>query len=255
MGTALGIIAAHIIEQREKAIEEAKRSVGVKKLAIPGEQQMNLIMGIGKSLYEKVPETVRGLIPSLAMLVLTLGIGMVIIWYDKRDITFIEMFYFAVITGTTIGYGDYSPSSQVGRAVAIVYLYFAVMTIGGVLSSIAGSIVDAKQKKALEKILMKKITMADFEEFDIDGDGKIEKSEFVMRKLLLMGILNPVDVERCEQEFEIMDADGSGEIDMEDLEIYLKEQEANTAREKAEAEDPNFVKKKKGSRFSMENIL
>ena len=98
--------------------------------------------------------------------------------------------------------------------------------------------------------------MADFEEFDIDGDGQIEKSEFVMRKLLLMGILNSEDVERCEREFDVMDADGSGEITFEDLELYLKEEEEKKAREEAEAKGPNFAKKKKGKLlFSMENIL
>jgi Ca2+-binding EF-hand superfamily protein len=47
----------------------------------------------------------------------------------------------------------------------------------------------------------------------------------VVRKLMLMGLLNSADVERVEQEFEVMDADGSGEITMEDLDIYLAEQE------------------------------
>lgn len=42
---------------------------------------------------------------------------------------------------------------------------------------------------------------------------------------MLMGLLNSADVERVEQEFEVMDADGSGEITMEDLDIYLAEQE------------------------------
>ena len=82
--------------------------------------------------------------------------------------------------------------------------------MGRVLSSIASSVVDRQQRIALEKILAKKVTMEDFTDFDIDGDGRIEKSEFVMRKLLLMGILKLDDVERCEKEFEVMDVDGSG---------------------------------------------
>jgi hypothetical protein len=72
--------------------------------------------------------------------------------------------------------------------------------------------------------------MEDFEEFDMDGDGKIEKSEFVLRKLMLMGILHNEDIIRVEKEFDVMDVDGSGEIDMDDLRAWM-EQEASRKTE------------------------
>ena len=71
----------------------------------------------------------------------------------------------------------------------------------------------------------KKITMDDFKAFDIDGDGKIERSEFIVRKLMLMGLVNRGDVSLCESEFTDMDVDGSGEITFEDLEQYLEKRE------------------------------
>ena len=76
------------------------------------------------------------------------------------------------------------------------------------------------------------ITIKDFAKFDVDGDGKIEKSEFVINKLVLMGLVQQVDIDRVEQEFAVMDADGSGEIDMEDLHAYLKEANAKKAAAK-----------------------
>ena len=80
-----------------------------------------------------------------------------------------------------------------------------------------------QQREALEKVLKKKITVEDFKKFDIDGDGRIEKTEFVLKKLMLMDMIQPDDIVRCEEEFEVMDADNSGEITMEDLELYIKE--------------------------------
>ena len=73
--------------------------------------------------------------------------------------------------------------------------------------------------------------MEDFEEFDMDGDGKIEKSEFVLRKLMLMGILHNEDVIRVEKEFQLMDVDGSGEIDMDDLRAWMEQEASRKAEE------------------------
>lgn len=136
--------------------------------------------------------------------------------------TFAQCFYFAVITGTTIGYGDYSFATQWGRGVGCVYVLFSVIALGSVLGDIANHFIEKKQQAALEKILKKKITVEDFKKFDIDGDGRIEKTEFVLKKLMLMDMIKAEDIERCEEEFEAMDADDSGEITMEDLEMYIE---------------------------------
>ena len=76
---------------------------------------------------------------------------------------------------------------------------------------------EEKQKQTLMKILARKVTREDFEKFDIDGDGRIERTEFVIRKLMIMGLVNATDIERVEQEFDVMDSDGSGEITLDDL--------------------------------------
>jgi hypothetical protein len=47
---------------------------------------------------------------------------------------------------------------------------------------------------------------------------------------MLMGILKTADVDRVEQEFDVMDADGSGEITMEDLEMFIKKREEQVRR-------------------------
>ena len=82
----------------------------------------------------------------------------------------------------------------------------------------------------MKKILARKITIEDFKKFDIDGDGKIEKSEFALRKLMLMGVLEHSDVARVESEFDKMDADKSGQITMDDLALHIKQQEIEKAK-------------------------
>ena len=112
-----------------------------------------------------------------------------------------------------------------GRLFGALYLLVTVTATGNVLGNIAGQIIEKKQREAMEMILHKRITIKDFEKFDLDGDGRIEKSEFVIQKLILMGLLNPEDISRVETEFNTMDEDGSGEITLEDLNIYLAHKE------------------------------
>ena len=96
--------------------------------------------------------------PSFGVLLVVLAFGMVLAYCDDNSLTFIECFYFAVITSTTIGYGDISPETDGGKGAGILYLLIGVTAVGNVLSTIAGAIIEVKQKAAMEKVLSKKIT-------------------------------------------------------------------------------------------------
>ncbi len=247
MGAALGIIAGELVKRNEKALKEAQSKM-LNEEAFAGEVGKkasgvgDAMVGPFKRIYEKyTSDLVKQLVPSFITLTIMIALGMVFIWVDHTQvnsgdvdddaanyngITFIQCLYYAIITTTTIGYGDFSPKTDGGMVVGVIYILVSVTAVGNVLGNIAGAIIGQQQKAAMDKILSKKITLADFEKFDIDGDGQIEKTEFVVRKLMLMGILSAEDVLRVEEEFETMDTDGSGEITLEDLGEFLKKKEA-----------------------------
>ena len=112
------------------------------------------------------------------------------------------------------------------QAFGIVYLLVGVTAVGNVLSNIAGAIIEKKQREAMERVLAKKITVDDFKQFDIDGDGRIEKTEFAIKKLMLMGLIQAEDVMRVEEEFDNMDVDGSGEITFADLAAHIEKRDS-----------------------------
>jgi Ca2+-binding EF-hand superfamily protein len=267
VGSALGIIAASIVEAQEankdavyhqmleescgdgtpKAMSarETVRATFRAKFRIRERALAFLKRMFGEYLGPRILK----LAPGVLRMVVTIIMGMVLIYFDHKHmeepttLTFIQCLYYAVITCTTIGYGDISPMTQWGRALGTAYVMFGVVSVGNVFGEIASAFIEAKQQEALEKILQKKITVEDFAHFDIDGDGRIEKTEFVVRKLMLMGILKQDDVTRVEQEFDVMDTDGSGEITMEDLNDYIRQREANLA----ERQENQIVVSPKGS--------
>ena len=71
--------------------------------------------------------------------------GSILAYCDDHDLSAIQCFYYAVITMTTIGYGDISPGTTAGKGVGIVYLLFGCATVAQVLGGIAGVYIEAKQ--------------------------------------------------------------------------------------------------------------
>lgn len=53
------------------------------------------------------------------------------------NVTFIEAFYFIIITSTTIGFGDITPTNAFGRCFTIILLFYMVFVVGNQISKIA----------------------------------------------------------------------------------------------------------------------
>ena len=172
MSAALGIIAGFVFEKQEKALQEARAKMQeaqmeLAKKAAAGGNRFSLMSPKNnlnhtrkkaaarcKAFVKRVcPEILKDLAPHLLQLFVILVVGMVLIYYDHDNDedsttpTFIECFYFAVITGTTIGYGDYSPQTQTGRVISVIYVLASVVTLGGVLGDVAGYFVEKKKRE------------------------------------------------------------------------------------------------------------
>src|SRR5437667_11352626 len=60
--------------------------------------------------------------------------------------------WWAVVTATTVGYGDISPTTTVGRVVAVIVMLGGVGLISTLSASIAAYFVDQGNESALEDI-------------------------------------------------------------------------------------------------------
>lgn len=70
------------------------------------------------NLKKLVKRTYKGVI---AIIVLALLAGILFFYIEKgqQNITFFESIYWAVVTMTTVGYGDFSPTTTAGKIVFI----------------------------------------------------------------------------------------------------------------------------------------
>lgn len=62
-------------------------------------------------------------------------------FHGDEDLSFVESLYFAVISGTTVGFGDFSPQTSDGRAFVTVWLIVLVVTTTSFLGAFSSEVV------------------------------------------------------------------------------------------------------------------
>ena len=183
----------------------------------------------------------RLLIPIITML-----IGAIIMTnVDPTDEwTISKTLYYLIITAATIGYGDESPHSQMGRLFAIVYIPVAVMTMGEFLRVVAHAIMERKQRAFRESLKTSaSFTLRDLEVMDTNGDGKVTRAEFFEFMLIAMNKVDKDLMIGLNEQFDRLDCDGDGELELHDLVLAAKKRLHSTQRKLELAAYKHHLKK------------
>jgi len=137
--------------------------------------------------------------------------------YQKREAsceskTLVEALYMAVVTLTTVGFGDTTPSTMMGK------LFFTIGSLLGVASylNLVGAILQCLSKVKQD---MRLDTLSEQELFQADssGDESVDLYEFTRFMLTRFNIVDAQVFEEIKANFQSLDKDGSGELDKADL--------------------------------------
>lgn len=159
-------------------------------------------------LPKKLSNDQRTVVHAVIPISLAVLIGMFIGYMEEWSV--IDSLYATVITVSTIGFGDFSPQTQIGRALCIIYLPLAVISVGNAIGHVAELIV--KRKVVSDTISMKELI-----EMDLDGDGRVSQVEYLGYILVKLGKVDKDDILEIMQHFKKLDVDHSGSLDKEDL--------------------------------------
>jgi len=141
--------------------------------------------------------------------------------------SYTDTFYFAMITTTTVGYGDLEPQTQSMRLFAVFFIPLSVAVLANILGRIAGYYMDRQAAKNEKKFLQRELTLADLTAMDVDGDGSVTLGEFLSFMLVAMQKVDKEAIDELIELFEKLDADHSGALQKADLILLTRRDNSN----------------------------
>merc|ERR1719217_1280824 len=130
----------------------------------------------------------------------------------------VDAFYFSIITLSTIGYGDVTPSSKGGKVI-VVLIPLAIISLTNFIGKMAD--MKAQKKMGLNKTLKEKLEELNTV-IEQDDNGIVTPEEYILFNLKQMGKVDNDTVNLLREQFNALDADGSGELDANDLALLQK---------------------------------
>jgi len=124
-----------------------------------------------------------------------------------------EAFYFSVITLATVGFGDFTPQSRVGRWVGIVWMIFGVGSTVNWIRALSSFLFEHHKTKHHFKPSADDL----FEALDTDHDGYLSRAEHHLYLLRHQGILSDVMFEQLDEHFDTLDVDVRGALDLNQM--------------------------------------
>lgn len=107
---------------------------------------ITLIVRYGKPFFELLKT--NGLHRVVSFTCILIFVSSIPIVYVEPSIeTFEDAVWWSVVTATTVGYGDYSPETGIGRAIAVVLMILGIGLIGMVTSSLSSYFVGNSTKR------------------------------------------------------------------------------------------------------------
>lgn len=137
------------------------------------------------------------------------------------EFTFVEALYCCVITGTTIGFGDYSPHvkgdqetiNRGGKWFGIFYIIASTIICGQLITRTVGYAVEIREEQRMAEMLRKlKLNDELIRELDKDGDGDITRSEWIRFCVKRLDLIDPDVMAIITARFDQLDESGDGVI-------------------------------------------
>ena len=129
----------------------------------------------------------------------------------------IQSFYWALATGTTVGYGDIAPKQEGTKLFGCFYVFLIVAVTARIVGKISDIFLSGDGARDVQSILGKKPDAAFLRSLDTDGSGDVTAIEYLTAMLVRLQFVEQDKVDLIMKSFHKLDVDGSGTLSIEDL--------------------------------------
>ncbi len=130
-------------------------------------------------------------------------------WYDAL--------YYTVITATTIGLGDLTPTRQLTKACAVIFIPFAVAAMGYILGQCASYLVQLRREDHEKKLWACNLKLEDIQALDQNHEGGVNELEYIKFMLVAMKKVDAHLFDELHEQFKQLDVTKSGLVTKRDL--------------------------------------
>lgn len=109
---------------------------------------------------------------ALGVVVLCIGMGTLVLYF-LEDLGWVDSLYLAVMSVTTVGYGDRAFKTPEGRLFAAVWLLFSTLAVARAFLYLAEARIDKRHRMVAKWVLHREITVQDLLAADINNNGFI----------------------------------------------------------------------------------
>lgn len=153
---------------------------------------------------------------ALGVVLLCVGLGSLVLYFQE-NLDWVDSVYLSVMSVTTVGYGDRAFKTLPGRLFASFWLLFSTLAVARAFLYLAEARIDKRHRRITNWVLQREITIEDLLAADINNNGFIRKSEYVIYKLKEMGKISEKDVMQICNQFNKLDENNSGKITLPSL--------------------------------------
>ena len=122
---------------------------------------------------------------SIVLILVTVTIGATFVYFNEGW-TMVDSAYWAVVTASTVGYGDLTIEQESTRDFCVFYILLAVSVFAMSLSTFGSIIIDIEAEKNVDEWVARGVSLAMLNSMKVDSnrDGSIDKFEFLQYMLM-----------------------------------------------------------------------
>jgi potassium channel subfamily K len=121
---------------------------------------------------------------ALGVVVLCIGIGTLVLYF-LEDLDWIDSVYLAVMSVTTVGYGDRAFKTLPGRLFAAIWLLVSTLAVARAFLYLAEARIDKRHRRITNWVLHRDITVEDLLAADMNNNGFIRCGSILISRLFL----------------------------------------------------------------------